>query len=105
MKINKARYVRSAIGAAGISLLLAAPVATALPSVAGADQTCYTGCSSPTSGITASSGNQAEPTTVSSSSPSSGLAFTGADIGEMAIVGVAAIGVGAVLVSRRRRTA
>ena len=36
---------------------------------------------------------------------SSGLAFTGADIEEMAIIGVVAIGVGAVLVRGRRRTA
>jgi hypothetical protein len=103
MKRNKARYVRSAIGAAGISLLLAAPVASALPSVAGADPTCYTGCTTSNTGITASAGPQAQPTSVST--PSSGLAFTGADIGEMAIIGVASVGVGVVLVSRRRRTA
>jgi hypothetical protein len=36
---------------------------------------------------------------------SSGLAFTGADIEEMAVIGVVAIGVGAVLVRGRRRTA
>ena len=38
-------------------------------------------------------------------STSSGLAFTGADIEEMAVIGVVAIGVGAVLVRGRRRTA
>jgi hypothetical protein len=38
-------------------------------------------------------------------SPSSGLAFTGADIEEMALIGVVAIGVGTVLVRSRRRTA
>jgi hypothetical protein len=36
---------------------------------------------------------------------SGGLAFTGADIEEMAVIGVVAIGVGAVLVRGRRRTA
>jgi hypothetical protein len=34
-----------------------------------------------------------------------GLAFTGVDIDEMALIGVAAIGVGAVRVLSRRRTA
>ncbi len=42
---------------------------------------------------------------VSTPPTSSGLAFTGADIEEMAIIGVVAIGVGAVLVRGRRRTA
>ena len=42
---------------------------------------------------------------VSTPSSSGGLAFTGADIEEMAVIGVVAIGVGAVLVRGRRRTA
>jgi len=73
---------------------------------AGADSSCYWGCTSPSTGITTASGDG--PTTPSSdgvtTSPS-GLAFTGADIEEMALIGVAAIGVGAVLVRSRRRTA
>ena len=43
-------------------------------------------------------------TGVESNTPS-GLAFTGADIEEMALIGVVAIGVGAVLVRGRRRPA
>jgi hypothetical protein len=45
------------------------------------------------------------PTTSPTTSPS-GIAFTGADIEEMAVIGLVATGVGVVLVrSSRRRTA
>ncbi|MGA2473524.1 MAG: hypothetical protein ABSG39_08520 [Acidimicrobiales bacterium] len=105
MKRTKARRLLSAACGPALGVLLAVPVGGLLAGAAGADG-CYTGCTSPATGITTSSGSK--PTTPSSAgvttSPS-GLAFTGADIEEMALIGVAAIGVGAVLVRSRRRTA
>ncbi|HEY6474754.1 MAG TPA: hypothetical protein VIY26_17795, partial [Acidimicrobiales bacterium] len=72
--------------------------------------TCYTGCTTPPSITTQPASTAVVPTdgtktAASTTSPSSGLAFTGADIEEMAIIGVVAIGVGTVLVRGRRRTA
>jgi hypothetical protein len=90
--------------AVGIGALLAIPAVTMLPSAAGADDTCYFGCSSPNSGVTTAANGQGLPT-APTSSPSS-LAFTGADLSEMALIGVGAVGAGTVLVRRsRRRTA
>jgi hypothetical protein len=106
MKRTKAGRVLSAAGGAAIGVLLAVPLGGALAGTAGADATCYTGCTTAATGITTSSGTAATPTaTPVTASSSSSLAFTGADISEMAIIGVAAIGVGAVLVRRRRTTA
>jgi len=99
------RLLSAACGPA-LGVLFAVPVGGLLTGAAGADSSCYAGCTSPATGITNSSGSA--PTTPSSggvtTSPG-GLAFTGADIEEMALIGVAAIGVGAVLVRSRRRTA
>jgi hypothetical protein len=106
MKRTKAGRVLSAAGGAAIGVLMAVPLGGVLAGSAGADTTCYTGCTTAATGITTSSGTAATPTpTPVTASSSSSLAFTGADISEMAIVGVAAIGVGAVLVRRRRTTA
>jgi hypothetical protein len=104
MKRTKAGRVLSAAGGAAIGVLLAVPMGGVLTGAAGADTTCYTACTTDATGITTSSGTATTPTPVTTSSSSS-LAFTGADISEMAIIGVAAIGVGAVLVRRRRTTA
>lgn len=73
---------------------------TAIP--AAADTTCYTGCTTPTTGIVA----QTTPAAPAAAPvpPASGLAFTGADIEEMAILGLVAIGAGSLLI-RRRKTA
>jgi len=83
----------------------------AVPAIAGADTTCYTGCTPPAvannstlppptdaANTTASvSGN-----TTASVSGSSSLPFTGADVGELAAVGAGAIVVGGLLARRRR---
>ena len=107
MKRTKAQRVLAAACGPALGLLLAVPVGGLLAGAAGAD-TCYTGCTSPSTGITttpaATDGATTASTTVSAPT-SSGLAFTGADIEEMAVIGVVAIGVGAVLVRGRRRTA
>ena len=118
MKRTKAQRVRAAACGPVLGLLLAVPVGGLLAGAAGADQanTCYTdtGCTPPTTGITNTPAvapadgpatTTAAATTSTAPTTSSGLAFTGADIEEMAIIGVVAIGVGAVLVRGRRRTA
>ena len=114
MKRTKAQRVRAAACGPVLGLLLAIPVGGLVAGAAGADSTCYTGCTTPSTGITNTpavapadgpSTPTAAATTSTAASTSSGLAFTGADIEEMAIIGVVAIGVGAVLVRGRRRTA
>ena len=114
MKRTKAQRVLAAACGPALGLLLAVPVGGLLAGAAGADTTCYTGCTAPTAGITptpavtpSDGGSPATTASTASTAPvsSSGLAFTGADIEEMAIIGVVAIGVGTVLVRGRRRTA
>lgn len=112
MKRTKAQRVLAAACGPALGVLLAVPVGGLLAGAAGADGTCYTGCTTPTTGITttpAATPSDGASTTasqvVSTPTSSSGLAFTGADIEEMAVIGVVAIGVGAVLVRGRRRTA
>jgi hypothetical protein len=115
MKRTKAQRVRAAACGPVLGLLLAVPVGGLLAGAAGADspQTCYTGCTTPsvpinnTPAVAPADGptSTAGATTSAAAPTSSGLAFTGADIEEMAIIGVVAIGVGAVLVRGRRRTA
>jgi LPXTG-motif cell wall-anchored protein len=106
--------VRRAASLPAILLMLAMLVGTLLSGPAAADTTCYTGCTSGTTGITtttttvaaSSPSATATPTTaaVAGATSSSTLALTGAHLETMALVGVAAIGVGFVLVRKRRRT-
>ena len=117
MKRTKAQRLLAVACGPALGVLFAVPVSGLLAGAAGADSSsggCYVGsCSTPATGITSSGANTTPvndgTTTAStaSSAPttSSGLAFTGADIEEMAVIGVVAIGVGAVLVRGRRRTA
>jgi hypothetical protein len=114
MKRTKAQRVLAAACGPALGVLLAVPVGGLLAGAAGADTntTCYTGCTTPTTGITTTpaatpsdGGSPATTAKVVSTPTSGGLAFTGADIEEMAVIGVVAIGVGAVLVRGRRRTA
>jgi hypothetical protein len=113
MKRTKAQRLLAAACGPALGVLLAVPVSGLLAGTAGAG-TCYTGCTSPSIGISSTAANTTSGTTtaandgaLTSTAPttSSGLAFTGADIEEMAVIGVVAIGVGAVLVRGRRRTA
>jgi uncharacterized surface anchored protein len=86
----------------------------AVPAVAGADSTtsttsCYPNCTQSTVANTSvvppstSSGNGSK--TTASVNGSSSLPFTGADIGELAVVGVGAVVIGGVLARRRRSAA
>jgi hypothetical protein len=109
MKRTKAQRVLAAACGPALGVLLAVPVGGLLAGAAGAETNCYTACTTPTTGITSPASAPADgPATASvKTTPvsSGGLAFTGADIEEMAVIGIVAIGVGAVLVRGRRRTA
>ncbi len=113
MKRTKAQRMLAAACGPALGVLLAVPVGGFIAGAAGADttDTCYTGCTTQITGITTQPASTAvvptdgTKTAASTTSSSSGLAFTGADIEEMAIIGVVAIGVGTVLVRGRRRTA
>ena len=98
----KVRRLLSAACVPAMGVMLAVPLGGLFAGSAGADSTCYTGCT--TDGGTVSSGHAAAPDGPATSH--SGIAFTGADIEEMAVIGLVATGVGVVLVrSTRRRTA
>jgi hypothetical protein len=78
----------------------------AVPAVAGAASTCYTGCTPATVQNTSvtpttTGGNDGSRTSALVNGSSS-LPFTGADIGELAAVGAGAIVIGGVLARRRR---
>jgi hypothetical protein len=113
MKRTKAQRVLAVACGPALGMLLAVPVAGLLAGAAGADTTCYTGCTTPTTGIVSTPAvstpaDGAATTSSVSTTPttsSGGLAFTGADIEEMAVIGVVAIGVGSVLIRGRRRAA
>jgi hypothetical protein len=104
MKRTKAQRVLAAACGPALGVLLAVPLGGLVAGAAGADP-CYTGCTSPSSGITNTPAVTTSDGGSTTTPTSSGLAFTGADIEEMAIIGVVAIGVGTVLVRGRRRTA
>jgi hypothetical protein len=94
----------------GMGVLLAVPAATLVSTAAGASATndnCYTGCTTPSTGLPVTSGGGSAAPTLTSSTTStpSGLAFTGADLSEMVIISAGALGAGTLLVrvSRRRR--
>jgi hypothetical protein len=105
---SKAKKVAFGVG---MGALLSIPVATMVTTTAGAStNTCYTGCSAPSTGLPTTSGDgSAAGTTARSSAASStgGLAFTGADLSELVAISVGALGAGTVLVrySRRRQAA
>jgi hypothetical protein len=94
----------------GLGLALGMVGAGAIPATAFADSTCYIECAPPTAGGGGSSspvGVTAEPVTpVTAGSSGSALAFTGADIEELTLMGVGAMAVGGLLFgySRKRRT-
>jgi hypothetical protein len=104
---DKARKLAFGIG---MGALLSIPVATMVSTTAGADTAgCYTGCSSPSTGLPVTSGDGSASATTTASvthtAAPTGLAFTGADLSGMVIISVGALGAGTLLVrvSRRRR--
>ena len=102
MKRKKVRRLLSAACVPAMGVAVALPLGGLFAGSAAADSTCYTGCTSGSS--VTSSGSVAAPDAPKTTP--SGIAFTGADIEEMAVIGLVATGVGVVLVrSSRRRTA
>jgi hypothetical protein len=113
---NKAKKVAFGVG---MGALLSIPVATMVTSTAGATgtSTCYPSCTAPSTGpgtgpstglpTTSGSSTAAVTTPASAAAPTGGLAFTGADLSELVIISVGALGAGTVLVrySRRRQAA
>lgn len=74
-------------------------VGVAVPTVsASADTTCYTGCTAPTP-----TAHDPFTTAKVQTAPAGSLAFTGADIEEMTVIGGGALLVGGVLALRGRR--
>ncbi len=74
--------------------------------MAGADTTCYTGCSTtvPPSVLGTQTGQQPSVLASGTTSDSAGLAFTGADVaGTVAIALIALVGGGMLVVLSRRR--
>ena len=99
--MNWAKRVLIGTGLAVTSLL-------AVPAAAGATATtgCYTACAPPSTG---SSSQVVAPTSAlpftggnTTTNGSSSLPFTGADIGELAVVGAGAVLAGGLLLRRRR---
>jgi hypothetical protein len=80
-----------------------------VPSVAGAaDPGCYTSCAPPAIAATTGDGGAVLPAASSGSGKTgstSSLPFTGADVEELAVVGVGAVLAGGILIRRRRAQA
>ncbi len=110
-KITWARRICIGSGLA-LTSVLSVP---AMASAATPSANCYTGCTPPTvdnntvvpptTSPSSSGAGSTSPSATLTVSGSSSLPFTGADVGELAAVGVGAIVVGGVLARRRRRTA
>jgi LPXTG-motif cell wall-anchored protein len=99
-----------------LSCGLAAASIMVVPAVSGAASTdCYPSCTAPTvsansngpspDGSSTSDGGSPAAAATTLSDGSSSLPFTGADIEELAVVGVAAVVAGGLLTRRRRRAA
>jgi hypothetical protein len=104
----KGRDMRSKLLGLGLGLTLSTLGVVAIPTMAFADTTCYTGCSSPTQGSNPpappqSSQTVANPVVPLQSVNSGGLALTGGDIEGMVAAGAGALVVGGLLVRRSRR--
>src|ERR1700688_3870807 len=95
----------------GLGLTLSTLGVAAVPTMAFADTTCYTGCAGPAAGTSVP---VTTPVTTPAPAPlvtpaaepatqAAGLALTGADIEGMAAIGAGALLVGGVMVRRSRR--
>jgi hypothetical protein len=95
--------MRSKLLGLGLGLTLSTLGVVAVPTVAFADATCYTGCSSPGGGTVPATVPVSAPVEPTQAPAAGGLALTGADIEGMAAVGAGALVVGGLLVRRSRR--
>ncbi len=96
--------IRTAVVVVGLGMVLAAPTVAYVSGPGAAAATCYTGCE-PVSTVPAVSTPDVPTPPVATAPSGGGLAFTGADIAEMAALGAGAIGAGSLLVWRGRRRA
>jgi hypothetical protein len=85
------------------SLLTLAGVMVPAVSASADSSTCYTGCTSP--GIPPDAPAPVTKAAAVTQVSSGALAFTGADIGEMTVLGAGALVAGGILVRRGRRRA
>jgi len=93
-------------GLLGVGLALVA--LTIGPSIAGADTTCYTGCTTtvPPSVLATQTGQQPQVLASGATTAAGGLAFTGADeAGLVAFATIALVGGGVLVAASRRRRA
>jgi hypothetical protein len=100
--------MRSKLLGLGLGLTLSTLGVVAVPTMAFADATCYTGCTTPATGVsTPIQGNAVVPSPPSApiepTQQASGLALTGADIEGMVTIGAGALVAGGLLVRRSRR--
>jgi hypothetical protein len=100
--------MRSKLLGLGLGLTLSTLGVVAIPTMAFADTTCYTGCAGPagTSVPVTTPVTTPAPLVTPAAEPAvqvAGLALTGADIEGMAAIGAGALVVGGVMVRRSRR--
>jgi hypothetical protein len=103
--------MRSKLLGLGLGLALSTLGVVAVPTVASADSTCYTGCTGPGAGttplttppVTAPVQHVSAPVEPPQAQAAGGLPFTGADIEGMAAAGAGALLVGGLMVRRSRR--
>jgi hypothetical protein len=100
--------MRSKLLGLGLGLTLSTLGVVAVPSMAFADATCYTGCTTPLTGVSTPVVTPAVVTTpapppIEPAQAATGLALTGADIEGMATIGAGALLVGGLMVRRSRR--
>jgi hypothetical protein len=100
--------MRSKLLGLGLGLTLSTLGVVAVPSMAFADTSCYTGCTTPLTGVSTPVVTPPAVTTPASApiepaQAATGLALTGADIESMAAIGGGALVVGGLMVRRSRR--
>lgn len=98
--------MRSKLLGLGLGLTLSTLGVVAVPSMAFADASCYTGCTTPLTGVSTPVVTPPAVTTPAPIEPAqaaTGLALTGADIEGMATIGAGALVVGGLMVRRSRR--
>ncbi len=94
---------KQVLGVGLVVLALATLSVGAVTSAAYGDATCYTGCTTQTTGSTSPVATVVAPVQPKTATNSGGLVLTGADIEGMAIIGAGACLVGALMLRRNRR--
>jgi len=95
--------MRSKLLGLGLGLTLSTLGVVAVPAMASADATCYTGCAGPVTGVSTPVTTPVAAPLEPKQATTAGLALTGADIEGMATIGAGALVVGGLMVRRSRR--